>query len=80
MGELYLPLDGLVDVEAEKARLEKQLNKIDGEIARFEAKLNNPAYVEKVPAQVLEETKSRLSDTEEKQKQTQEALAYLAEA
>jgi len=80
MGELYLPLDGLVDIEAEKARLEKQLNKIDGEIARFEAKLNNPAYVEKVPAQVLEETKSRLSDTEEKQKQTQEALAYLAEA
>jgi valyl-tRNA synthetase len=80
IGELYLPLDGLVDIEAEKARLEKQLLKIDGEIARFEAKLNNPAYVEKVPDHVLEETKRRLSDAGEKQKRTQEALAYLADA
>ena len=80
MGELYLPLDGLVDVEAEKARLDKQLLKIEGEISKFEANLNNPAYVEKVPDHVLEETKSRLSNTQEKQKQMQEALAYLAES
>ncbi len=80
MGELYLPLDGLVDIEAEKARLEKQLLKLEGEIAKFEAKLNNPAYVEKVPDHVLKETKSRFSDAGEKQKQTQEALTYLADA
>ena len=79
IGELYLPLDGLVDVQSEKARLGKQLGKIDEEITKFEAKLNNPNYVEKVPEHVLEETKNRLSDWQEKHKQTQEALDYLAE-
>ena len=80
MGELYLPLDGLVDVEGEKARLGNQLLKIEVEISKIETKLNNPAYVEKVPEHVLEETKNRLSDSQEKQKQMQEALAYIAEA
>jgi len=79
LGELYLPLDGLVDVEAEKERLDKQLDKIHGEINKVESKLNNRTYVEKVPEHVLEETKSRLSEWLEKKKQTQEALDYLAE-
>jgi valyl-tRNA synthetase len=80
MGELFLPLDGLVDVESEKTRLQKQLEKIQGEISRFEAKLNNPDYVSKVPAHVLEETKSRLADRQEKQNHTQGALDYLVRA
>ena len=37
VGELYLPLEGLVDVEAEKARLKKELEKIEAEIAKVEA-------------------------------------------
>ena len=80
IGELYLPLDGLVDIDAEKARLGKQLDKLAHEISRFEAKLSNDDYVNKVPSHVLEETKSRLADRREKQRQTQEALDYLAEA
>ena len=80
MGELYLPFDGLVDVDAEKARLEKQLHKIESEIARFEAKLNNPDYVAKVPDHVLEETKIRLFDARERQTQMREALVYLTGA
>ncbi len=80
MGELYLPLDGLVDVDAEKARLEKQLHKIESEIVRFEAKLNNPDYVAKVPDHVLEETKSRLFHSQEKENQMREALVYLTGA
>ena len=80
MGELYLPLDGLVDVDAEKARLEKQLHKIESEIVRFEAKLNNPDYVAKVPDHVLEETKSRLFHSQERENQMREALVYLTGA
>jgi len=80
IGELYLPLDGLVDIDAEKARLGKQLDKLANEISRFEAKLSNDDYINKVPSHVLEETKSRLADRREKQRQTQEALDYLAEA
>ena len=79
IGELYLPLDGLVDIDAEKTRLGKQLDKLANEISRFEAKLSNDDYINKVPSHVLEETKSRLADRREKQRQTQEALDYLAE-
>ena len=62
LGELYLPLEGLIDVDAEKSRLQKELLKIDAEIAKVEQKLGNQAFVEKVPSTVLEEHRKRLSD------------------
>ena len=80
LGELYLPLDGLVDVESEKARLGKQLEKIEKEIEKVNAKLNNPAFVEKVPGEVLQESRDRLADWQVKDKQTREALEYLSES
>ena len=80
LGELYLPLDGLVDVESEKARLCKQLQKIEKEIEKVNAKLNNPAFVEKVPGEVLQESRDRLADWQVKDKQTREALEYLSES
>ena len=80
LGELFLPLDGLVDVEAEKARLGKQLEKIEKEIAKVNAKLNNPNFVEKVPEEVLQESRDRLADWQVKVKQTREALEYLSES
>ena len=42
LGELYLPLEGLIDKEAETARLKKELEKIKAEIAKVEQKLANP--------------------------------------
>jgi valyl-tRNA synthetase len=80
LGELYLPLDGLVDVEAEKERLGKQLEKIEKEIAKVNAKLNNPNFVEKVPEEVLHESRDRLADWQEKDQQAREALEYLSES
>ena len=80
LGELFLPLDGLVDVEAEKARLGKQLEKIEKEIVKVNAKLNNPAFVEKVPEEVLQESRDRLADWQVKDQQTREALEYLSES
>ena len=58
-GTVFLPLEGLVDVAAEKARLAKELVKIDKEIEKVEKKLANPNFVEKVPAEVLEEHRER---------------------
>src|SRR5204863_7377944 len=49
LGELYLPLAGLIDVDAERARLDKELEKIEAEIAKVEQKLANPNFVQKVP-------------------------------
>ena len=77
-GDLYLPLAGLVDVAAEQARLGKTLEKIQLEIDRINQRLNNPAFAEKAPPQVLEEHRGRLAEWAAKQKQTRAALEALA--
>src|SRR5207248_6194642 len=53
LGDLFLPLEGQVDIEAEKARLKKELQKTEAEIGKAQDKLNNPAFAQKVPPNVL---------------------------
>ena len=53
LGDLYLPLEGLRDLEAEKVRLKKELEKAEAEIAKVEQKLANPQFVQKAPPKVL---------------------------
>ncbi|HEX5398122.1 MAG TPA: valine--tRNA ligase [Verrucomicrobiae bacterium] len=77
LGELYLPLEGLVDVEAEKNRLKKEQTKYEAEIAKVEQKLANPNFAQKVPANVLAEHQQRLADWQKKLAQTKAALAAL---
>jgi valyl-tRNA synthetase len=79
MGELFLPLEGLVDVEAEKARLKKEHEKVEAEIAKVEQKLANPAFVQKVPPQVLQEHHQRLADWQTKKQKLEAALKELEE-
>jgi len=79
LGELYLPLEGLRDIPAEKARLTKELQKIDAEIEKVQQKLNNPAFTEKVPPAVLEEHQKRLADWQVKRRHVQTALEGLDE-
>jgi valyl-tRNA synthetase len=74
MGELFLPLEGLVDVEAGKARLTKEKEKISSEIVKVEQKLANPAFTTKVPPQVLAEHQQRLTDWQAKLAHVVEAL------
>jgi valyl-tRNA synthetase len=77
LGELYLPLEGVIDVEAEKTRLLKELAKHEAEIDKVRQKLDNPNFVQKVPPHVLEEHKQRLADREAKREQVKEFLAAL---
>ncbi|HEU6446890.1 MAG TPA: valine--tRNA ligase [Verrucomicrobiae bacterium] len=77
LGELFLPLEGLIDVEAEKARLKKEIEKADTEISKVEQKLANPNFTEKVPAKVLEEHRQRLADWQNKLAHAKAALAAL---
>jgi valyl-tRNA synthetase len=77
LGELYMPLEGLVDVAAEKARLAKELGKIAVEIEKVQQKLINPNFVQKVPPAVLEEHRKRLADWQAKEQQVQNSLAAL---
>ena len=59
--ELFMPLGELVDVEKELKRLEKDLKGVEGEIARASGKLNNPGFVAKAPAQLIEAEREKLS-------------------
>jgi valyl-tRNA synthetase len=56
---LYMPLSELVDLEKEKARLTKDLGKKQGELKGLDAKLNNPGFLNKAPAEVVEAEKDR---------------------
>jgi valyl-tRNA synthetase len=76
LGALFLPLAGLVDVEAEKVRLTKESAKIKAEIEKVEHKLANPAFA-KAPPAVLEEHRQRLADWKAKFDQVQIALGSL---
>ena len=62
LGELFLPLEGLVDVEAERSRISKELEKIAKEISKSEAKLGNPGFVDRAPAAVVDQERERLNE------------------
>jgi valyl-tRNA synthetase len=62
LGELFLPLEGLIDVAAEKVRLTKEKEKIESEIVKVGQKLANPSFTSKVPLAVLQEHEQRLAD------------------
>ena len=57
--ELYLPLDDLIDFEKEMERLTKERTKLEKEVERVISKLNNPGFVNKAPAQLLEEERQK---------------------
>ena len=78
LGELFLPLDGLIDVEGEKARLTKELVKIELEMEKVRQKLSHPAFVEKVPPAILDEHRKRLLDWAGKRSQVSAALEGLS--
>lgn len=56
---IFIPLAELVDMEKEKARMEKELGKNREELAKLETKLGNPGFVNKAPANVVETERDR---------------------
>jgi valyl-tRNA synthetase len=66
MGGLFLRLDGLVDVEAEKARAKREVEKAEVEIAKVRERLSNSAFTAKAPPHVLAEHQKRLVEWEAK--------------
>jgi valyl-tRNA synthetase len=78
LGELFLPLEGLVDVAAERERLGKEIAKVESELAKVRTKLADPNFSGKVPAAVLDEHRQREAAWAEKLthlQKTQEALS-----
>jgi valyl-tRNA synthetase len=72
-----LPLEGVIDFAAEKARLGKELEKIAKDMAAIEGRLGNPGFVAKAPPEVLEESRERKAELTARQAKVNEALARL---
>ncbi len=73
----YLPLAGMVDVAAERARLEKELDGLAARIAASEARLAGP-FAEKAPENIVQQERERLSEMRREAAQISEQLAQLA--
>jgi len=63
--ELFIPLAGLIDKTAELGRLQKELQKLTDDLQKVQGRLNNPAYVEKAPAAVVEKERLRAQEMTE---------------
>jgi valyl-tRNA synthetase len=77
LGDLYLPLDGVIDIAQEKARLEKELLKVQTDLEREEKKLSNEKMVAHAPAEKVEEWKKLASEAREKRDKLQAQICQL---
>ncbi len=72
--EIFIPIKGLVDIDAETARLRKEIEKAERELKPFEAKMNNEGFVKKAPEEVLEKTKGIIAELTQKKEKLSESL------
>lgn len=77
MGTAYIPLAGVIDVEAECKRLEKQRDEILGFMERAEKKLANEGFVSRAPREVVDKEKERLAELRDKLARVREQLDAL---
>ena len=76
--EIFLPLAGLVDIEDELARLNKELGQVTAELERARARLANPGFVDKAPAHVVEGARTRVRELEATEEKLRARLSELA--
>src|SRR6476659_1452603 len=75
-----LPLKGVIDLSAERARLEKEIAKADADIKRVDAKLSNEKFVANAPEEIVEEEKEKREAAVERKARILEALERLKKA
>ncbi|MEM7763697.1 MAG: valine--tRNA ligase [Pseudomonadota bacterium] len=74
---LHVPMAGLIDVDKERDRLSRQIKKSTADLARTEAKLSNPSFVDRAPAAVVETEKQRLLEHQQQLGQLKAQLENL---
>ena len=74
----YVPLAGLIDIDAEIARLEKEIGKARGELEGVSKKLSNESFTSRAPAEIVEREKTRQKSIEDKLEKLAEAISKLS--
>ena len=77
---IVLPLADVIDLEQERARLQKEIDRADGEIAKIDKKLSNRGFIAKAPPDVVEENRERREEAEQARAKLAEALKRLEAA
>jgi valyl-tRNA synthetase len=75
--ELAIPLEGLIDFEQERQRLNREQEKLQAEAAKLEAQLNNPNFVERAPAERVDEVRARIADIAQRSSQLRQTVENL---
>jgi len=75
-----LPLKGVIDLAAERARLEKERQKVEADIKRVDAKLGNADFLARAPEEVVDGEREKLEEAQARQAKIAEALERLSAA
>ncbi|MFN3979532.1 MAG: valine--tRNA ligase [Caldilinea sp.] len=75
---VYLPLANLIDLAAERKRIQGEIDNVDKQVQRIEGMLGNPGFTSKAPAQVIEREQARLEELRERRAQLMQRIAELA--
>ena len=76
--EILVPMAGLIDKDAETARLNKEIDKIKKDAQRVEGKLNNPKFVDKAPEAVVQKERDKLTEMQSALSKLEEQVAKIA--
>jgi valyl-tRNA synthetase len=77
--EVFLPLEGLIDLESERQRLEKEIERISGMLAGISEKLDNEEFLSKAPEEVVRRERAKGEELSERLAKLRENLKFIAE-
>ncbi len=76
--EIYIPLEGLIDLDVERQRLQKEITRLEGSLTGIEKKLSNEKFVNGAPAEVVEKERAKQRDWQENLGKLKEILENLS--
>jgi valyl-tRNA synthetase len=75
--EIYLPLAGMIDLAAERARLEKELGQVEAQIGRSQKVLDSAGFVAKAPPEVVQKERDKLAGLQDQAEKLKQRLAMV---
>jgi valyl-tRNA synthetase len=77
--EVFLPVEGLIDIEKESQRINKELVKVTKDLAQTERKLSDSKFLDKAPKDIIDREKHKLEEFSTQKKKLEEVLLKLKE-